>query len=150
MSLQFQPVDSGSIRDLHVEMIVVVVELIHDPNAKGARISELAEVDPIHNEVLIDSSVVRFQERIDARQFRAEIFSNRRLVVDGLPESVISLAIKKRKQLRETMQILIHRRDIHRPSELGKIETQVLTHWIILLLFEVDAHSQSNRFLSQT
>ena len=44
---EFEAVNARRIGDLHVEVVVVVVELVHDPDPERPRIPEIAEVDPV-------------------------------------------------------------------------------------------------------
>ena len=67
--LQLESVDAGGVRLLHVEVVLVVVVGVDDPDPEGRRVAEGAEVHPVDVEVLHDRQVaVDLEERIDLLQ----------------------------------------------------------------------------------
>nr|GFD33511.1 hypothetical protein [Tanacetum cinerariifolium] len=49
---QLQPIEARGIGLLHVEVVVVVVELVEDAHPKGPRVAEVAVVDAVGEQVL--------------------------------------------------------------------------------------------------
>jgi hypothetical protein len=65
--LQFQTIDTGGVRHLHVKVVVVIIVLIHDPHPKWPGVSEFAKVHSLHKEVRHGQKLPRSEEGVNAR-----------------------------------------------------------------------------------
>lgn len=92
--LQFQSVNTGSIRQFDIVMVLIVVELIDDPDPERVGVAETAVIDPGHIQVFDKTEVAfGFQGGIDPYESIPYIipFS---FVIDGLfPKCILAVFI---------------------------------------------------------
>ena len=90
--------------------------------------------------MLTGAEVIRFEKRIDLDELRSQLGTDRRIVKGGFPEGITSIPVEEGIELRETVQLLVERRDFKGTLIVAEIRIQPPAHRIELLALEIDVH----------
>ena len=95
--LEFETVDAGGVGFLHVEIVLIVVVGVDDPDAKRGRVAEGAKIHAVDVEMVDDRKItVDLEDRVDFFQCLVE-GGHLGLVVDhGIPERGLAVFVGER------------------------------------------------------
>lgn len=106
--LELQSVNSRGIRFFDVEVILIVVAGIDDPDSERLGVSECAIIDAIHVEMMDNREVAaRFDNGIDLFQALGKLGDHDVIVDDGLPKRILVIVVVKRSGGLELLEFLI-------------------------------------------
>jgi hypothetical protein len=123
--LEFEAVDARRVRLLHIEVVVVVIEMIHHAHPERLGVAEDTIVDPLDVEVPHGGHVaVGLQERVNFREACMDLTREFGFVNRRLPERVAAILVDQRERVREPHEILVGHRKPDLAPVLGEILTQ--------------------------
>jgi hypothetical protein len=124
--LELQAVHARGVRLLHVEVVLVVVVGIDDPDTEGRRIAEGAEVDPVDVEVADHREIaVDLEPGVDLLQGLVEVRHLAGVVDHGVPERRLAVFVGQRDDLVKRAQPLVGDREIALAPVAPQVAAQV-------------------------
>ena len=139
MSSKLKTVDSVRVGDFDVEVVVVVVELVDHPECGMASgVAELAEIDPLDEEVLGDPRLAGFQLCVDPCQPLIERPHGGGFVDDGEPQGVLAVPVEERAAVTEAYQVVVEVGDVRRVAVGIEVFGEILGDRVESLLFQLD------------
>ena len=133
--LKLKAVDPRRVGLLHVEVVLVVVVRVDDPDPEGRRVPERAEIDAVRVEVLDDRHVaVDLEHRVHLLERLVQRAHLLPLVDHRVPQGRLAVGVCERNHLAEAPEPLVGDRKVPLPLVGAQVPAQALADGIGRLL----------------